>query len=145
MVDTMPGPSSQLSALLPGADLLVTVLLADAASVSLITTVDSRAAYGRHHPAARVAFVLNQIDPRTRLGPAITQAATAHLGKRVLGTIRRDEWAGESAAAQKLIAEYAPNARSAHDIALVARAIAARLARADTRSEPREQLAGADA
>jgi cellulose synthase operon protein YhjQ len=145
VVDTMPGPSPQLSALLPLADLLVTVLLGDAASVSLIASVESGAAFGPRQSPEHVAFVLNQFDPRTRLGPAISQAAVAHLGHRLLGTVRRDEWAGESAAAQKLIADYAPSARSAHDIALITRAVAMRLARGEARSERRPQLAGADA
>ncbi len=130
-VDTPPGPSSLLSALLPGVDLLVTILLVDAASVSLIPSVESGESYGTAFTAGagreRMGFVLNQFDPRTRLGPTIAQGAARHLGNRLLGTVYRDESVAEAAAAQKLLADYAPSSKAAHDIAAIARAIVARL------------------
>jgi cellulose synthase operon protein YhjQ len=130
IVDTPPGPSPQLSALLPMVDLLVTVLLVDAASVSLIPAVESGASYGAafvRERANRIVFVLNQFDPRTRLAANIRDGAARHLSKRLLGLIYRDENVGEAAAAQKPVAEYMPSSKAAQDLAALTHAIVARM------------------
>ena len=65
VVDTPPGPSPLLAALLPRVDLLITVLLVDATSVSLIPAIERGAVYdavGGDNPV----FVLNQFDPRVK-------------------------------------------------------------------------------
>ena len=133
VADTMPGPSPLLAAALPLADLVVTVLLGDAGSVSLIPAVESGASYGIDAPAllksGRFVFVLNQYDPRTRLGPPIAEALARQLGPRLLGLVYRDENAAEALAAQKLVADYAPASKAAQDMARLATAIAARLER----------------
>lgn len=130
VADTAPGPSAQLSAVLPLADLVVTVLLVDAGSVSLIPAVESGASYGGMVPE-RYVYVLNQYDPRTRLGPAIAETVARRLGdRRLLGLVYRDENVAEALAAQKLVAEYAPASKAAHDMAQLATVIAARLAEA---------------
>ncbi len=128
LADTMPGPSAQLSAALGLTDLLVTVLLADALSVSLITSIENGRAYdsgrvGGRPQEARMGFVLNQVDPRTRLGGSIAAAVARHLGPRLLGTVYRDENVAEAVAAQKPVAEYAPASRAAADIAVLANEI----------------------
>lgn len=139
VVDTAPGPSAALSAVLPLTDLLVTVLLGDPTSISLIPMIESGRAYGRATVSAlgrapgsasaeRHGFVLNQVDLRTRLGPPLASAASRHLGNRLLGVVHRDENVGEAVAAQRLVAEYLPGSRAAQDIKVVARVIAARLA-----------------
>ena len=127
VADTMPGPSPQLSATLPFADLVVTVMLVDAGSASLIPTVESGASYGPIAPT-QLTYVLNQYDPRTRLGPLIAHAVAQHVGPRLLGRVYRDENVAEALAAQKLVAEYAPGSKAAHDIAHLAAVIAGRLA-----------------
>jgi cellulose synthase operon protein YhjQ len=130
VVDTPPGPSSLLAALLPRIDLLVTVLLVDATSISLIPTLEQGGGYGvgqAEDPGATMGFILNQFDPRTRLGGIIGDAATRHLGDRLLGTIYRDECVGEAVAAQKFLANYAPGSKANQDIAATSRAILTRL------------------
>jgi cellulose biosynthesis protein BcsQ len=126
VVDTPPGPSPLLAALLPLTDLLVTVLLVDATSISLIPMLEHGA---RQAEPARppMGFVLNQFDPRTRLGGVIADAATRHLGERLLGMIYRDEQVAEAVAAQKLLADYAPSSKANQDITSISRAILARL------------------
>ncbi len=133
VADTMPGPSPLLAAALPLADLVVTVLLGDAGSVSLIPAVESGASYGaaaQERPGqpppvrARFVYVLNQYDPRTRLGPPIADAVARHVGKRLLGRVYRDENVAEALAAQKLVADYAPGSKAAQDMAQVAAAVA---------------------
>lgn len=126
VVDTPPGPSSLLAALLSRIDLLVTVLLIDATSISLLPTLENGGSYGVV-PEVCMGFILNQFDPRTRLGGVIADAATRHLGDRLLGTIYRDESVGEAIAAQKVLAQYAPGSKASQDIAAASRAILSRL------------------
>ena len=129
VVDTPPGPSPLLSALLPSIDLLVTVLLVDATSVAMIPAVE-QGAYGAAQsggPGPEIGFILNQFDPRTRLGSVIADGATQHLGERLLGIVYRDEFVPEAAAAQKMLANYAPASKANHDIAAISRSILTRL------------------
>jgi cellulose synthase operon protein YhjQ len=127
VVDTPPGPSSLLTALLPRTDLVVNVLLVDATSISLIPSVESGSGYTTGEPGPDVGFILNQFDPRTRLGGVIADAATRHLGDRLLGMVYRDEHVAEAVAAQKFVADYAPASKANHDIAAISRAVQHRL------------------
>jgi cellulose synthase operon protein YhjQ len=129
VVDTPPGPSPLLSALLPSVDLLVAVLLIDATSVAMIPSVE-QGAYGTAQtggPGPEVGFILNQFDPRTRLGSVIADGAAQHLGERLLGIVYRDEFVPEAAAAQKMLSRYAPASKANHDIAAISRTILTRL------------------
>lgn len=142
VVDTPPGPSSLLAALLPRTDLLVTVFLVDTTSVSLIPGVERGIGYatgGPEHAAPNMGFVLNQFDPRTRLGSVIADATSRHLGDRLLGVVYRDEHVAEAVAAQKLLADYAPVSKANKDIAAISRAIQQRLQSLSTaaRAQPR--------
>jgi cellulose synthase operon protein YhjQ len=134
VVDTPPGPSALLAALLPMTDLLLTVLQVDATSLSLIPAIESGVVYGAagtNRESARYAdqgFILNQFDPRTRLGSPIADAASRHLGNRLLGIVYRDEHVTEAVAAQKVLADYAPAAKATQDIGQITRAILYRLA-----------------
>ena len=133
VADTPPGPSPMLATLLPLADLLATVLLVDATSVSLIPATVSGATYGiagAGPQPGKQGFVLNQFDPRTRLGGMLSEAAARHLGPRLLGIIYRDEHVAEAVAAQKLLTDYAPQAKAAFDLAELTRTIIARLSNA---------------
>jgi cellulose synthase operon protein YhjQ len=140
VVDTPPGPSPMLAALLPITDLLLTVLQVDATSVSLIPAIESGIVYGVagvKGASARYAdqgFILNQFDPRTRLGGGIAEAISRHLGPRLLGTVYRDEHVAEAVAAQKVLADYAPTAKATQDIGQLTHAILLRLAQAQSAS-----------
>jgi cellulose synthase operon protein YhjQ len=130
VVDTPPGPSSLLAALLPRTDLLLSVLLVDAMSISLIPAVEQGRSYGAgaaEGSGPAMGFILNQFNPRTRLGGVIADAATQHLGERLLGMVYRDEYVTEAAAAQKVLANYAPASKANHDIVAISRAILTRL------------------
>jgi cellulose synthase operon protein YhjQ len=128
VVDTAPGPSPLLSALLPRIDLLIAVLLVDATSVAMIPTVEE-GAYGAAQggPGPEIGYILNQFDPRTRLGSIIADGATQRLGEQLLGVVYRDEFVPEAAAAQKMLANYAPASKANHDIAAISRSILARM------------------
>jgi cellulose biosynthesis protein BcsQ len=130
VVDTPPGPSPLLAALLSRTDLLVTVFLVDATSVSLIPAVEQGTAYtagAPNAPGPAMGFILNQFDPRTRLGGVIADAAAQHLGDKLLGMVYRDEYVAEAIAAQALVADYAPASKANHDIAAISRTIRHRL------------------
>jgi cellulose synthase operon protein YhjQ len=132
VADLPPGTSSALASLTPITDLLVTVLLVDAMSLAQIPLVESGRFYGASTANAlasdKLAYVLNQFDPRTRLGRACHEAAVRHFQHRLLGVIYRDENVPEAVAAQQLVSDYVPHSKAAHDIGALTRAIAGRLA-----------------
>ncbi|MBB2200512.1 cellulose synthase operon protein YhjQ [Gluconacetobacter tumulisoli] len=128
VVDTEPGPSTALRAILPHVDVLLTVLAADAASAALFPDIESGRAYGHGLPAAQY-FVINQFDPMTRLGPRIARSLAAQMGPRLLGVVHRDEYVSEALAAQKTVAAYAPRAQASHDIAGICRKLLTALGR----------------
>jgi cellulose synthase operon protein YhjQ len=130
VMDVPPGPSLAMPIVLPLVDLLLVVLLVDATSIALIPAIESGRAYGlRGAPIdpGRLGFVLNQLDLRTRLGRATVEAASRHLGDRLLGVVYRDENVAEAIAAQKLIGAHAQHGKAALDIAALAAAVSQRL------------------
>lgn len=130
VVDTPPGPSALLAAMLPRTDLLISVLLVDATSISLVPTIERDIAFGSGDRGRRrpdMGFILNQFDPRTRLGGVIANAATRHLGDRLVGIVYRDEHVAEAIAAQRLLADYAPASKANQDMGSIGRAISHRL------------------
>jgi cellulose synthase operon protein YhjQ len=130
VVDTPPGPSVLLAAILPRTDLLITVLLVDTTSISLIPTIEQSNIYGTDEPGQPrpdMGFILNQFDPRTRLGGVIADAATRHLGDRLIGMVYRDEHVAEAVAAQRLLTDYAPASKAGQDVVAISRAISRRL------------------
>jgi cellulose synthase operon protein YhjQ len=139
VVDTPPGPSRALSALLPLTDFLVTVLLADAASVAVIPSIEQGRAYGQIGEGGRSAwhgYVLNQVNPLSRLARASGESIKRHLQERLLGTISRDELVAEAVACQQPLATFSSASRAGKDIALVAAKLAERLAGVDRRAAP---------
>lgn len=127
VADLPPGPSPALAALLPLIDLMVVPMLADAVSMAQIPGIEAGrftgAVSGHGLPADRVVFVLNQLDRRNRLARATADAATLHLGRRLVGVVHRDEHVPEAIAAQRLLVDVAPGARATQDIDAVAQAI----------------------
>jgi cellulose synthase operon protein YhjQ len=141
LVDTPPGPSAAICAVLPQTDLLVTVLLADATSVALIPTVEQGRAYGAGDAGAsplRHGFVLNQVNLLSRLSRATSEAARKHLGDRLLGGISRDESVAEAIASQQAVAGFAPASRAAQDLARLADVVAGRTMEAQRQAPPRQ-------
>lgn len=132
VADLPPGTTSALAALVPLTDLMVTVLLVDAMSLAQIPLVESGRFYGSSTANAlaadRMGYVLNQFDPRTRLGRACHEAAVRHFQHRLLGVVYRDENVPEAVAAQQLVSDYVPHSKAATDINALTRAIAGRLA-----------------
>ncbi|MCY1284179.1 Cellulose biosynthesis protein BcsQ [compost metagenome] len=126
LADTPPGPSPALTALNRIADVRIAVLLADAASISLLPGIESGRFYkplGQGDPVT-VNYILNQVDRRRRLNHDVTEFLQARLGNALLGTVHRDEALAESLASQQSIFTFEPSAASAYDIDLIARRLA---------------------
>ena len=130
ILDSAPGPSPAMSALLPMLDLCVMVLLADGGSASLISQVSSGHCLGRGTLAARALerslLVLNQVDLGSPLSEAVLGCAQAALGGRLAGVVARDNAVSEALADRRLPVEV-PGSRAADDLALLAEALLARL------------------
>jgi cellulose synthase operon protein YhjQ len=134
LADLPSGPSPAFAALLSLTDLLVVPLLAEPVSMAQLPGIESGRFSGGPAGAGqpvlahnKVAFVLNQADPRGRLGRAIVDAAVLHLGHRLLGIVHRDEHVPEAIAAQRLLVETMPDCRAARDMTAVAKVIATRV------------------
>ncbi len=130
VVDSPPGPTPAMGAILPLADLLVIVLLADAASAAQIPVVASNRWLGRGRLAARAGdkavVVLNQVDLDAPLGSAVFDGAAEALGTRLIGAVCRDEAVAEALADKRLLLDP-HDGPAAEDLRAVADAMAARL------------------
>ena len=129
VVDTPPGPSPALSALLPLLDVTVVVLLADGGSVSLIPRVADGTFLGRGTLAMRAArqavLALNQLELDQPLSDAVLDLARASMGSRLLGVVGRDQDVAEALADRRLPVET-PGGRAAEDLSLLAEALLGR-------------------
>ncbi|WP_159350212.1 cellulose synthase operon protein YhjQ/BcsQ [Roseomonas harenae] len=130
VVDSPPGPSPALLALMPMLDLPVVVLLADGGSASLIPQIADDRFLGRGTLATRAAdravLVLNQIELDTPLSTAVLDCAQAMLGSRLLGVVARDPAVAEALADRRLPVEAA-GGRAAEDLSLIAETLLGRL------------------
>ena len=116
IVDLPPGMSSALRAVASLADVRVTTLLADAASLALLPEVDKGSFYPpSSKPGSRTCYVLNQVDPRLRLNREITEIVQLRLGDELLGSVHRDEAVAEANATQRSIFQHAPHSLAAED------------------------------
>lgn len=131
VIDTPPGPSHALAAVIPLVDTFIAVLLADAASTALLPQVETGAFLGQGTLAslfsARLKIVINQVDQASRLSFSAAEAVARHLGPKLLGVVAKDEAMGEALAYQRLLLDFAPASRAATDLGAIARATAALL------------------
>ncbi|WP_149537186.1 cellulose biosynthesis protein BcsQ [Siccirubricoccus phaeus] len=131
VADTAPGVSRTLFATLPLADIILVPLLADGGSVATLPEIDSGRFFGRGTMgailAAKLRFVLNQVDQGERLSASVTASLMRHLGARLLGLVARDEAVAEALACEALLADHAPKSRAACDLAEIVAALDAAL------------------
>lgn len=130
VVDSPPGPTSATGAILPFVDLMVVVLLADAASAAQIPAIVSNRWLGRGRLASRAGeravVVLNQMDLDAPLANAVLDGASEALGARLIGAVCRDEAVAEALADKRLLLDP-EDGPAAEDIHAVAEAVAVRL------------------
>ncbi|HEY4252771.1 MAG TPA: cellulose biosynthesis protein BcsQ [Roseomonas sp.] len=131
VIDTPPGPSQALAAVIPLVDTFIAVLLADAASTALLPQVETGGFLGQGTLASlfssRLRIVINQVDPASRLSMNAAEAVARHLGPKLLGAVARDEAMAEALAYQRLLLDFAPASRAAGDLGAIARATLALL------------------
>lgn len=127
LADTPPGPSPALSALDKLADLRIIILLADAASVSLLPSIKRGEFLTVSNPNG-VGFIINQVDRRRRLNREVTEFLEGHLEAVMLGSVHRDEALAEALAAQQPVFTFEPSSAAAYDIDLIARKLLKRFA-----------------
>ena len=116
IADLPPGPSPALKALTSLADLHLVPLLADTASMSVLSHVDNQRLTGGelNHKHGHY-FVINQSDNRRQVSRDVTALMEEKLGDRLLGIIHRDESVVEANASQKSILDFNSSSAAAFD------------------------------
>jgi hypothetical protein len=131
VLDSPPGASPALSAVLPMIDLPVAVLLADGGSACLLPQIADGRFLGRGTLASRAAermvLALNQMDLQAALPLAVLDCAESVMTGRLLGVVARDAGVAEALADRRLPMQLA-GSRAAEDLALLADSVLARLA-----------------
>jgi len=141
VVDAPPGPTPALSAVLPMADVICVVLLADSGSASFIPSIATGRFLGRGTLAARSAqkamLVLNQVELAAPLSDAVLEFAQQTMGDRPVSAVARDPAVAEALADRRLPVEG--TGPGSEDLALLAERIEGLLALAvpQDRDKPR--------
>jgi cellulose synthase operon protein YhjQ len=122
LADTPPGPSAALSALNRVADIRIAVLLADAASASLVPMIEQGHFYSSQDARSLlpVTYILNQVDRRRRLNSDTTAFLQSRRGAAQLGSVHRDEAMAEALATQASLFSFDPSSAAAYDIDRIA-------------------------
>lgn len=123
LADTPPGPSPALNALNAIADIRIAVLLADAASASLLPQIEQGLFYsskGARSPLP-VIHIVNQVDRRRRLSADATEFMRTRLRGSLLGLVHRDETLAEALASQQSIFSFDAGSAAAHELDAIAR------------------------
>ncbi|WP_207538697.1 cellulose synthase operon protein YhjQ/BcsQ [Sabulicella rubraurantiaca] len=130
IVDCPPGSSGGLSALVPLADLLLVVLLADAGSAAMLPQVASGRVLGHgtlsNRLSAKLAMVLNQVALDQPLSKAVLSAAARTVGDRLIGAVAQDVNLGEALAQKRLLLDGSEGG-AAEDLQMLTDAIVQRL------------------
>jgi len=117
IADLPPGESNALQAIAGLADLRLTVLLADSASISLLPVIENGGYYSaKLPPHSKGGIILNQFDPRSRLNSEICAFMEHRYGDEIMGLIHRDEAVPEANAKQRIVFENAPGSLAAQDL-----------------------------
>ncbi|MEA9389912.1 cellulose biosynthesis protein BcsQ [Acerihabitans sp. TG2] len=126
IADFPPGPAPALKAIKPIADMHITVMLADTASLSLLPQMENHKFLGSAmNDKLGEYYVVNQNDMRRNLSRDVSQFFEQRLGDRLLGTIHRDECVPEANASQRSIIEFSPVSAAAFDIELISKKVSA--------------------
>lgn len=123
LADLPPGPAPALRALDNVGALHISVLLADATSLSLLPLIERGHFYGDKRPLV----IVNQVDPRRRLSRMVTDFISGRIPESLLGQVYRDEGAAEAIGWQRSVFEQAPSGVAARDIRAVAERLSIRL------------------
>ena len=122
LIDTPPGPSVYLRQTFACADLVVIVLLADAASYATVSAMESwMDEMQEMFPHVPRLYLLNQIDRTDLLNKDVADVLQQRLGKRLIPIgIHLDETVREALAFQQPVMAYDPHGQASHDLARLA-------------------------
>lgn len=120
-IDTPPGPSVYLKQVFSCADLVVIVVLADAASYATIPAMESwLAEMSTLYPHTASLYLINQIDRTELLNRDVVDLLNQRLeGKISPIGIHSDESVREALAFQQPVMAYAPHSQASHDLARI--------------------------
>ena len=122
LIDTPPGPTVYLKQVFACADLVLIVLLADAASYATIPAMASwldDPLVVRPHRGC--LYVLNQVDSREPLNRDVAELLHQKLGAHLVPIrIHYDEAVSEALAFQQSVLAYDPHGQASHDLARLA-------------------------
>lgn len=122
LIDTPPGPSPYLRQTLACADLIVIVLLADAASYATVSAMESWLAEMRdQYRHTRHLYLLNQIDRTDVLNKDVADVLHHRLSDTLIPIgVHLDEAVREALAFQQPVMAYDPHGQASHDLARLA-------------------------
>lgn len=118
LLDTPPGPSGYLRQALTVADVVVVVLLADAASYATLPMMQRLVdAYCTPRPDfLGCLFILNQLHSGRQLSKDIVAVMRAEHGEAILGVVHEDQAVREALAYQQHSMDYAPDSVATDDL-----------------------------
>jgi cellulose synthase operon protein YhjQ len=119
LIDTPPGPSVYLKQVFACSDLVVVVLLADAASYATVPAMESwLGEMSVAYPHAKSVYVLNQVNRSEPLNRDVGDMLSQHLAGRIAPIgIHADEAVAEALAFQQPVMAYDPHGQASHDLA----------------------------
>jgi cellulose synthase operon protein YhjQ len=122
LIDTPPGPTIYRQQVFECADMILLVLLADAASYATVPSMELwLQEMAATHPHVRSAYVLNQLDRSEVLNRDVANLLYQRLEKRLTPVhIHADEAVREALAFQKPVLAYDPHGQASHDLASLA-------------------------
>ena len=122
LIDTPPGPSVYLQQVLDCADVVLMVVLPDAASYAVLPVMGAwLAAIAEQRPQVRPLYVINQVD-RSELLNRDTYDLMNHQLQTyaTTGVIHADEAVREALVFQEPVLAYAPHGQGSHDLSNLA-------------------------
>lgn len=118
LIDTPPGPTVYLRQAFACADMILIVLLADAASFLTIPQMETwLSEMEKLRPNLPAVYLLNQIDSASHLRRDVAEVLRERLGERLAPIgIHSDEAVSEALAFQKPVLLYDPHCQATHDL-----------------------------
>jgi cellulose synthase operon protein YhjQ len=122
LFDTPPGPSVYLKQVFDCADMVMMVLLADAASYATVPAMETwLQEQAEQYPQLRSVYVLNQLDRSDVLNRDVANLLYQRLEKRLTPVhVHGDEAVREALAFQEPVLVYDPHGQASHDLARLA-------------------------
>ncbi|QDL53098.1 cellulose biosynthesis protein BcsQ [Rhodoferax aquaticus] len=123
LIDSPPGPSVYLRQVFACADIVLIVLLADAASYASIPAMESWLVEMSHSfPQVDSVYLLNQVDRSEPLNRDVADMLRQQLQDKLAPIgIHADEAVKEALAFQQPVLIYDPHGQASHDIARLAK------------------------